>query len=82
MKLKTIVITCLMLLSILPDTSYADERTAARKELWTFAGETKLFDSYSQTTKRKAVFLETEQRTICAKVMRRFRKLFRLTIRS
>ena len=57
MKLKTIVITCLMLLSILPDTSYADERTAARKELFGLLQERqKLFDSYSQTTKKKSGF--------------------------
>ena len=57
MKLKTIVITCLMLLSILPDTSYADERTAARKELFGLLQERqKLFDSYSHTTKKKSGF--------------------------
>ncbi|MFZ7113859.1 MAG: hypothetical protein ACO1G9_00675 [Bacteroidota bacterium] len=57
MKLRTIVIICLMLFSILPVTSQADERTAARKELFGLLQERqKLFDNYSQTIKKKSGF--------------------------
>lgn len=57
MKLRIIIITCLMLFSIYPKNSHADERLAARKELFGLLEERKkLFDAYSESTKKKSGF--------------------------
>ena len=57
MKLRTTFIAILMLISIVQITTGADERTAARKELFGLLKERqKLFDNYSQSTKKKSGF--------------------------
>lgn len=57
MKVRLIAILIIMLVGIRPENSKADERTAARKELFGLLEERKnLFDAYSESTKKKSGF--------------------------